>query len=102
MSPCANGTSRSFFSAKSFPAAPTKVTESKSRVSPVYLKKSSIGRKKFSPIWKVPAALKQNQSHEQKNPRSRCPNRKSRNWTCYKREQARAFAVHLELPARAP
>src|SRR5438477_7163794 len=86
MSPCANGTSKSFFSAKSFPAAPTRVTAYRWPVSPVCLKKSSIARKKFLPIWKVRTALRQNQSREEENRSSRCRNRKSRSWTCYKRK----------------
>src|SRR5512132_103636 len=98
MSPCANGTSRSFFSAKSSPAALTKVTAYRWPVSPACLKKSSIERKKFLPIWKVLAALKQNQSGEEENRPSRCQNRKSRSWTCYKREPSR---TGLELPSRA-
>src|SRR5580765_3607200 len=92
MSPCANGTSRSFSSAKSFPAAPTKVTAYKWPASPACPKKSSIVRKKFLPIWKVPAALRQNQSGEEENRPSRCRNRKSRSWTCYKRESVRGSA----------
>src|SRR6266403_1450460 len=58
MSPCANGMSKSFFSAKSFPAAPTRVTAYRWPVSPGCLKKSSIAREKFLPIWKVLAALR--------------------------------------------
>src|SRR6266850_3203561 len=89
MSPCANGTSKSFFSAKSFPAAPTRVTAYRWPVLPVCLKKSSIARKKFLRIWKVLAAPRQNQSGEEENRSSRCRNRKSRSWTCYKREPSR-------------
>src|SRR5882757_376180 len=83
MSPCANGTSKSFFSAKSFPEAPIKVMAYRWPVLPVCLKKSSIARKKFLPTWKVLAALRQNQSGEEKNRPSQCRNRKSRSWTCY-------------------
>src|SRR5438093_13758511 len=82
MSPCVNGTSRSFFCAKSFPAAPTKVTAYRWPVLPVCLKKSSIARKKFLPIWKVLAVLRQNQSREEENRPSRCQNPKSRSWIC--------------------
>src|SRR2546425_1282053 len=98
MSPCANGTNRSFFSAKSFPAAPTRVTAYRWLVSPVCLKKSSIARKKFLPIWKVLAALRQNQSGEEKNRPSRCRNRKSRSWTCYNQSLR---GPRLGLPSRA-
>src|SRR6266487_6000986 len=96
MSPCANGTNKSFFSAKSSLAAPTKVTAYRWPVSPACLKKSSIAQKKFSPIWKVLAALRQNQSGEEENRPSRCRNRKSRSWTCYKREPSRTgLELHL-------
>src|SRR6476646_8449746 len=92
MSPCANGMSRSFFCAKSSPAAPTKVTAFRSRASQGCLKKSSIERKRFLLIWKVPAAQRQNQSGEEENRPSRCRNPKSRRWTCYKRESLRGPA----------
>src|SRR5882724_1342154 len=98
MSPCANGTNRSFFCAKSFPAAQTKVTAYRWPVSPVCLKKSSIARKKFLPIWKVRTALKQNQSGEEENRPSRCRNRKSRNWTCYNRESSRTGSIAISRP----
>src|SRR5205814_2240391 len=89
MSPYANGMSRSFFCAKSSRAAPTKVTAYRWPVSPACLKKSSIARKKFLLTWKVPVALSQNQSGEEESRLRRCRNRKSRNWTCYKREPSR-------------
>src|SRR5882724_11774034 len=97
MSLCANGTSKSFFSAKSFLAAQTKVTAYRWPVSPACLKKSSIARKKSLPIWKVLAALRQNQSGEEENRSSRCRNRKSRSWTCYNQ----SLRDRLELPSRA-
>ena len=84
------------FLRKIIPAAPTKVTAYRSRASPACLKKSSTARKKFLPIWKVPAALRQNQSGEEENRPSRCRNPKSRRWTCYKREPSRAgSSCHL-------
>src|SRR3954453_21006233 len=83
MSPFANGKSRLFFYAKSSPAARTKATAYRSRASPACLKKSSIAPKKFLPIWRVPAAPRQNQNGEEKNRRRQCRNRKSRNWTFY-------------------
>src|SRR6476646_11438398 len=89
MSQCANGTSRSFFCGKLSRGAPTKDTGYRSRASPACLKKSSTARKKFLPIWKIPAAVKQNQSGEEENRPSRCRNHKSRSWTCYKRESFR-------------
>src|SRR6267378_51114 len=92
MSLCANGMSRSFFCAKSSRAAPTKVTAFRSRASPACLKKSSIAPKKFLPTWRVPAALRQNQSGEEENRPNRCRNPKSRRWTCYKRESLRGPA----------
>src|SRR6266508_2516762 len=96
MSLYANGTSRSFSSANSSLAAPTKATAYRLRASPVCPKKSSIAPKKFLPIWKVPAALRQNQSGGEENRPSRCRNRKSRNWTCYKREPSRTgSSCHL-------
>src|SRR6266540_3894253 len=96
MSPYANGTSRSFSSAKSSLAAPTKATAYRLRAWPVCPRKSSIAPKKFLPIWKVPAALRQNQSGGEENRPSRCRNRKSRNWTCYKREPSRTgSSCHL-------
>src|SRR5262245_46952325 len=82
MSLCANGTSRLFSFVRSSQAEPTKVTAYRWRVLPVYLKKSSIAPKKFLPIWKVPAALTQNQSGAEENRPSRCRNRKSRSWIC--------------------
>src|SRR4029077_4931470 len=88
----ANGMSRSFFSAKSSPAGLTKVTAYRSRASLAYLKKSLIERKKFLPIWKVPAALRQNQSGEEETRPNRCRNPKSRRWICYKRESLRGPA----------
>src|SRR5437667_5407606 len=101
MSPCANGTSKSFFSAKSFPAAPTRVTAYRWPVLPVCRKKSSIARKKFLPIWKVLAALRQNQSGEEENRSSRCRNRKSRNWICCEVENFLDFARSDRELARA-
>src|SRR5882762_10192999 len=92
MSLCANGMSRSFFCAKSSRAAPTKVTAFRSRASPACLKKSSIAPKKFLPTWRVPVALRQNQSGEEENRPNRCRNPKSHRWTCYKRESLRGPA----------
>src|SRR5215211_7241570 len=92
MSPCANGTNRSFFSAKSSLVAQTKVTAYRWPVSPACRKQSSIARRKFLPIWNVLAAVRQNQSAEKKNRPNRCRNRKSRSWTCYE--------VDLRGPAR--
>src|SRR5215471_11485894 len=89
MSPCANGTSRSFFFARSSRAAPTKVTAYRWPASPVCPKKFSIAPKKFLPTWKVPAALRQNRSHEEENRPSRCRIRKSHSWICYERQPSR-------------
>ena len=80
------------FLRKIIPAVPTKVTAYRWPVSPACPKKSSIARKKFLPIWKVLAALRQNQSGEEENRPSRCRNRKSRSWTCYKRASLRESA----------
>src|SRR5215471_1091693 len=95
MSQCANGTNRLFFFAKSFPGAPIKVTRSKSPVSPAYPKRFWIAPKRFLPIWKLPAALGQNQNAEEESRQSRCRNRRSRSWISYKRQRSRTGSGHL-------
>src|ERR1700730_1594425 len=57
MSPYASGTNKSFSCAKSFQVAQIKVTEFRWHASPVYQKKSLIGRRKSSRIWRNQMAL---------------------------------------------
>src|SRR5438128_96880 len=84
MSQYANGTSRLFSCAKSFPAAPTKATESTSRASPVCQKKFSTAPRKFSPTSKIQTAQPHRQSEVRHEQRKLCRNRRSRSWICFR------------------
>src|SRR6266513_5957610 len=82
MSRCGNGTSRSFFCARSFQAVRTRATEFRWRGWPVYRKKFWIEPKTSLRIWKTRTARSPTANQDAKDRRKSFLNRKSRNSIC--------------------
>src|SRR5256885_5806559 len=88
MSPCANGTNKSSSCAKLSPAAPTKVTGSRSRVWPDCRKQFSTGRKTFSRTWRIQTRRRHMGSKASEEQRNRCRNQKSLSLIYYEMDRA--------------